>query len=343
MKVRWARRRRGTGILLAALALSLPAPALLYSAYADEAVTELYMDPDGSDDASGTADDPAPSMARVIELLAGIDSSAATIYVDVGTYYETERAAIGNEGGTGGDQEVDIPQSELTIRPIDEDGENPVFDGSDLDDDIPDDLQYWLYTEDTSVHVTGLTIQHYLTGGLRLINADDNTVSHTVFRELGNKYVEGDTGYGALHLKESSNNIIHNNDFVRLNNVDGETGWSRIHGVYLAQNSHENQIYENTFDEISGDPVRLRNHVSHNDIHNNTFLSSGYKAMVSYWVMDGDSDEYECGTDNDVSSNSWNEESYHDDEGFPIMMSGAEDEDEVCENAVSGEGNDPIG
>lgn len=318
------------GIALAALALTLPVAPFLPTAYAaDDPVTNVYLSADnGDDDADGGAGDPVATLTRVRDLLADADGEAV-VHVDPGLYQETELIDWS-----------DVPLDDVSfVSTGDDPDEWPIFDGSDVE--TSSGMHYWMLSDEgPRLHVDHMRVRHYGTGALRLISVDGNEVTDSVFEQLGQHYQPDKSGWGALHLKDSSGNVFTGNVFQDLDDDDVP---GSMHGVYAAVHSDDNQIERNTFDTITGDPVRLRSGSSGNVVRENTFRSSGNNAMVSFWrFLDKETGEPEnCGTGNHVDDNHFDGLDRDLDPGQPIMVSGAEEDDgvEACEGAVDGDGN----
>jgi hypothetical protein len=114
-----------------------------------------------------------------------------------------------------------------------------------------------------------------------------NTIAGMYFTRLGSRW-SGTThhGFGAVDLVNSSNNLVLDNHFSRLENVG--TGEDLIHGVYLAHHSTGNSVRGNRFEIISGDPIRIRNDSNDNDVFHNVFERTGRFALYSDWFCDAE-------------------------------------------------------
>ncbi|MEU1573395.1 hypothetical protein ABZ519_19965 [Streptomyces collinus] len=320
-------RKISAAIARAGLALACVGAVVLGGATPASASTvTVYMSTTGSDEGSGTASNPADSLARVKQILMTKSTTSATILIAPGTYYET--AMVDWRG---------MPQSTLLFRRNGDTG-RPVFDGR----NATGDTHYWMSTNGPSLDVRELQVRNYRTGGIRMYT-DGNIVRNMIFERLGNVYMPSGTqkGYAALHLLGSSGNTISNVTFRNLENGNTDDLCSGcIHGVYAAVGSSNNQIDDSRFSYITGDPVRLRNASSNNVIELNWFAYSTSnktdRAMVSFWQIDsGDV----CGTGNKVNNNDWNGQFFNKTAGAPIIASGANPGLTRCTNAISGSGN----
>lgn len=152
---------------------------------------------------------------------------------------------------------------------------------------------------DTNLNFRYLQVERYSTGGLQFYGGtEDNDEGITVpsnggvngnivfgmmFYKLGSKYASGE-GRGSINTWNSSDNLIQSNHFFRNENVDSEL--ALIHGVYLAHHSNRNVIISNSFNTISGDPIRIRNDSNDNHIFDNDFVLTGLSAYYSDWFCD---------------------------------------------------------
>lgn len=99
------------------------------------------------------------------------------------------------------------------------------------------------------------------------------------FHKLGNKWAVGaGYGYGAIVLNNSSNNQIHNNHFINIENIEQHDSY--IHGLYITHSSSHNSIEGNNFNTISGDPIKVRDKSNYNTIEHNKFTRTG---LMSYF------------------------------------------------------------
>ncbi|MFE2869307.1 hypothetical protein [Embleya sp. NPDC059259] len=149
------------------------------------------------------------------------------------------------------------------------------------------------------------TVQRYGDGGIKATGTKQDgpvkglVVNGITFKEIGNAWVKGGNGYAGIHLNYVSKAKITNNRFINLENkeVPGNT-----HGVYLAFNqtqktpgSNGNLVKGNTFQVVSGDPVRASDGSSGNKVQNNVFKKgrdfegkirgNGNHGMFTYWAF----------------------------------------------------------
>ena len=124
-----------------------------------------------------------------------------------------------------------------------------------------------------------------------------NVIEDCVFDSIGNYDIPAaQLCYGMLDFVNSRGNTIRR---CRLSDSDnspwtlrpgGGTYYLPMLGVYLAHNSCKNQIYGNTFWDIKGDGIRIRDRSNENAIHHNIFEKTGYHAAVTTWYCHSDYD-----------------------------------------------------
>ncbi len=167
--------------------------------------------------------------------------------------------------------------------------------------------------------MTGVVVRGYESGGVELnpitavgssrwdagVNAHmaGAVVSGNRFEQLGSKetpysqtsWTKQRYGNGGVLLRGVSASIICKNEFVGLENgeVKGtSTGERLIHAVYIRDSSSYNLVSGNSFEDISGDPIRISNESDHNVVNGNSSENAGAKAFVSEWynVNEGEQD-----------------------------------------------------
>ena len=111
-----------------------------------------------------------------------------------------------------------------------------------------------------------------------------NRVFGCYFYDIGNLASPGNPGYGAVDLVNSIENTITNNHFVKNENIPSQAGL--MHSVYLAHGSRWNDIHNNRFQTVSGDPIRVRDYSNFNDFRGNVFTDAGSSAFISDWWCD---------------------------------------------------------
>lgn len=282
-------------------------------AQADEVFT-VYMAPPGaggSDTNSGlTSDSPVVTLVRVEQVLrAWQPTTDVEVRIRQGVY---EAPPMQN-------WRFYVPGRTISFLPIDYDyGEGygdidgrPVFRNKrNADGTYPDG--YWLIARPGDALPAGgrsglrfyyLHVEYYSHGGVG-INAglttdtrydppiylkannglNGNTFFGMYFNRIGNKWTGGHYGWGAIVLTNSSNNFIANNHFVNVENTPQWRGY--IHGVYVTHFSSSNDIRDNRFAYIGGNPVKTRDRSSLNTFEHNTFTRTGDTAYYRDDICD---------------------------------------------------------
>lgn len=145
---------------------------------------------------------------------------------------------------------------------------------------------YYLHVEQ---YQGGLEIRGGLTTDSRGIRvpydagANNNVIYGNYFTKIGSLHGTA-MGFGAVVLQNSSDNLIRNNHFFRVENAVPERSY--VHGTYVVHHSSRNTITNNRFEHVSGDPVRLRNDSNDNVVDQNTFDDTGAYATFSDWFCD---------------------------------------------------------
>jgi hypothetical protein len=283
----------------AAAGLAIPAGLTRHEATSQPDVFTLYMSPYGSKSASGL------TMREAVPTLNEVQSRLKTHKPDMDV--EVRILHVRDKPYT--DKVVQwtysSPTHTITFMPSDyqpgatfyDISGRPVFDGG----GSPDYLFYFTSAkgQKTNLAFYYLQIQRYHRGGIALVGSREdpagwngyNRVYGCYFYQLGNKHTgqPGDA-YGGVSTWNSRHNTIKNNHFVALENIgntcedDGTSPCAPlIHGVYLAHRSNNNLVTENRFQDISGDPIRLRNYSNYNQILSNKFWRTGDRALISTW------------------------------------------------------------
>lgn len=156
-----------------------------------------------------------------------------------------------------------------------------------------------------------LAIANYNAGGIWFIGGwpaspggsnGNNRVSYCVFDSIGNMgRPQVPLCYGIIDCVTSVDNVIENCTFHNCRNAGHST--PPIVAIYLAHNSSRNTIRGNTFREIEGNGVKLRDHSNANRITNNLFIRTGKNAGllqvpnadVINWYCDESLMELDCG------------------------------------------------
>src|SRR5690606_29032191 len=89
----------------------------------------------------------------------------------------------------------------------------------------------------------------------------------------------------AIRFVNSKENLIENNDFVDIINIDRE---GALHALYVAHYSDSNRIDNNRFVNNTGDAVRVRDFSNGNVVTRNRFEKAGSGGAYSEWYCDFD-------------------------------------------------------
>jgi hypothetical protein len=141
--------------------------------------------------------------------------------------------------------------------------------------------------EASNVTFRRLTIRGYNRDAIDIGGGSDNdaewngynVIEHCTFDSIGN-LVGGTMAYGVLDFVNSRHNIIRN---CRFSDCQNDTVTQQILGIYFAHSSSYNQVYEDTFWNVYGDGVRMRDESNYNEVHNCWFEKVGANAAVTMW------------------------------------------------------------
>jgi hypothetical protein len=270
-------------------------------------VFTVYMDPAGSDANDGLSPaTPVVTLVRVQQVLvAAKPATDVEVRIKQGTYqappmhnwrfyvpgHTISFMPVDYEYGEGRDGIAGLP---MFRNRRNSNGSYP--DGVWLQPRLPSDPADPLYGGGTSgLRFYYLQVEYYSNGAISIhgnserdvsderydpplhvqgsAGLNGNTVFGMVFKHLGSKWTGGHFGYGAIVLTNSSNNVINNNHFVNLENVSPYP--NHIHGLYVTHFSSSNQVLNNAFSYITGDPVKVRNMSNFNTIEYNRFDRTG--------------------------------------------------------------------
>jgi hypothetical protein len=157
----------------------------------------------------------------------------------------------------------------------------------------------------TNVHFRKLSIRAYVHGTIwfcgNRAHASGwngyNSIDNCIFQDVGNFSQPEQNGcYGVLDFMNARYNIVRNCIFFNCANANTQpypqkeeagmldlANLNAIVGIYLAHHSGNNYITENTFQNIKGDPVRIRDVSNDNEICFNKFYKSGWAAICTMW------------------------------------------------------------
>ncbi len=250
---------------------------------------QIFMAPDGSNKASGlTRSEAVRSLGRAREIARRlIQSKPAKIQILVapGTYLHQSV-----------NWNVTHPATRISIQALDP-NRRPVFDGR-RGRRVKSGTFFYTRKRNgrTNITIRNLVIQNYRAALNFHGNQRDytrfnshNRILSNLFLNIGDKYWDRPSkpGFAAIHLTNSRNNLVRNNVFLNIENFDNpdtlmnESGL--VHAIYLAHFAEENVIDRNSFINVSGQAVKIRNFSNFNKFTNNTFNRTG-KAAFQDWA-----------------------------------------------------------
>jgi parallel beta-helix repeat protein len=242
----------------------------------------IHMAPSGSDDRDGsTAASAVQSLDKALKIATSINNpkvNRVKIAVASGVYRGQTVTTTGISGGR-----------DLIITSDDPTAGRPKFDGDGKGGT-------WLILQNssgqpTNIKISGLEIANYITAISLNGNRDNkqtsngkNEIRNNVFSNIGQIAQPGSKpSTAAIRLVNSDNNIITKNKFINIRNVEK---CGLLHAIYVAHDSTDNTISDNTFQDSCGDAVRFRDRSNNNIVLNNTFIDSWDKNPVSDWYCD---------------------------------------------------------
>ncbi|MFI0448112.1 right-handed parallel beta-helix repeat-containing protein [Actinomadura sp. 6N118] len=261
----------------------------------------VYVNPSGTATASAEADTATASAAgaglaadRAVRTLS--DAVRVVKARGAGVSKATMVLAPGVYSGSI-DPGADLPATSLAVK-----CRNATLDGKGA-------AGYAITLRTSRSSVEGCRIKNYTVGGVLASGSgalSGIVVRKTTFSDLGTKRKKnrGKNGFGAVHLKNVRSAKITGNTFLRLENsqrykkrVNGKLEvidkYGNMHGVYFAVRSSGskrayNVVKGNTFDTISGDPIRMSDGSSYVYASANKFRNAGSNGMVTYWWFSRD-------------------------------------------------------
>lgn len=261
---------------------------------------DLYMAPatsGGNDSHTGLSSAQAvETLARVQQIIKAKDPLCPTVVkVGLGTY---SRQSV---------QWDYVPHSDITFEPIDgwASKTRPVFDGCPGGSNCSSNKLTWfqLLTStgaSTKLHFRYLKVIRYWLaielGGNRDVAAAsvrDNSIYGMWFQYIGNGWAGSADAAGspaAVDFVNVDNTAVENSHFYDITNKAGQGGM--LHGVYIAHSSDNNLVARNVFENIAGDPIRVRDYSFNNVIDSNRFTKTG-SAAYSEWFCD-DANRSDC-------------------------------------------------
>jgi len=284
--------------LVAPVILAVALTTLVLVGHAKATTVEFWMSP-GATGTGLSQTDPAGTLGQVQSTIQANNPGAVDIQV---------RMAPGqyNETGT-----VNWQISHVEFLPwsyngggwpaVEAAGGYPVIDGR------CSTTNYIVDIFGSHVTFTYIKLQNRLSG---LIQPQPGTTGDyfygDYFTRVGNAYCPGTSpGYGAVLPYGTTDWSIVNCHFVDLVNsvTNSEGGPGQIHGIYAEHHATGGIVESNAFQDISGDPVRLRDGVNGTTVSNNKFTATGNRGYIGDWysISTGESPSYS----NVGSGNTW--------------------------------------
>lgn len=175
-----------------------------------------------------------------------------------------------------------------------------------------------------NLEIKDLTIRGYESGGVEISPmegpGDDNRwdggreafltgarIEDCRFEDLGSLHTPDSQtswsgqryGVGGILTRGVSNSWFVDNVFENLENGDvrgTSTGPRLIHAIYLRDQSSGNTVTGNSFDTVSGDPIRICNASNDNIFRKNTSTNAGIRVLVSEFYNPTENEADSTGT-----------------------------------------------
>lgn len=238
----------------------------------------IYVSATGSVDGDGTITNPVQTLNDADSLV--IDGSVVTVRIKPGTY--TDQVDWSH------DDTRFVPwdwQPGWTATNLANAGGYPTFDGG-----FKDDMGFTSEADRLTFHYVKFTRQ--IRVGMLLHNSEGHYLYGVVFTRIGTYYSKQSAdqyAYGGLYPSEVTGMTVQNSTFKDILNNPGPSGqgYSHEHGVYFWK-SHHNTIMSSLFQNVGGDPIRVRNESGYNTIKGNTFTSTGSSGYIGDYYATGE-------------------------------------------------------
>jgi len=237
---------------------------------------QVFVSPDGDDKNSGlTAAEAILSLSRAQDILLDYQPQMPVeVIVAAGTYnFQSVNWEFTND-------------NEILFRASDENKTRPIFDGRGKTDTWftlsaqtgkPSMLTFrHLRIENYNVGISFSGDRNHVGRG-----NSHNTLDSMYFYRIGASFSPKYVSYAAVRFVNSSYNEVKNSEFVDILNPDDRAHF--IHAVYMAHHSSNNLVHNNNFSRINGDPIAVRDSANNNKIDNNIFEQTGTSAVFQDW------------------------------------------------------------
>lgn len=123
----------------------------------------------------------------------------------------------------------------------------------------------------------------------------NNKIINITFENIGSMYSKNKKySSSAICFVNSRFNLIKNCTFKNIININKNNEDILIHAVYLAHYSSNNVIENCKFNNVSGDPIRVRDESNNNIIKNNVFRKTGSHSYFSEWYCSSETTSKKC-------------------------------------------------
>jgi len=248
---------------------------------------KIFISPSGNDYADGLTNSfPIKTLARAQNILETYNpNQSIEIHINQGTYYGQSVIWTYTNGYS------------ITFTPVNFTKDRPIFDGG-------ENISTWFKLSKgngspSKLKFRYIKVQNYNTAmsfnGNRKYESSWNSSNELYgmyFYKIGGKFTNFNYSTAAVRFVNSRNNSVVNTHFVDVQNNSSEA--SLIHAIYFAHYSSLNEVVKNRFENINGDPIRVRDSSNYNYIAENKFYSAGKVAFYSDWYCSSDTTTNTC-------------------------------------------------
>lgn len=245
---------------------------------------DVYLSPSGDDANDGSSiSHPVATLPYAVQLAQNYfkhDAHEVRIFVQPGTY-DSQGIIINTDQDFGKLSIIGMSNNPSSF---------PVFDGS-------GGAMTWLTLKgskgtDTGLIIQGLQIKNYFTAISLEGNRDDprlnnsgTVIRRNIFRNIGSiaSIDINQDSTAAIRLVNSKNNLIESNYFQSIRN---KKSCGLLHSIYVAHFSSGNQISNNTFNDVCGSAIKLRDQSNNNIIRSNKFSHLENVPAIEEWFCD---------------------------------------------------------